>query len=336
MNLVLKNDLNLLSDILDEVKSSGIAYLNGLDLLPTSVSDQDIEEIQLLGTGHGTMKSLEIFKENYQKLIVASSGPRYLGFVIGGTTPAAIAGDWLTSIFDQNPQSLKGAGDISAQIEMETIRLLLELFNLPAQFNGGFVSGATMANFTGLAVARQWAGVSLGMDIALEGMTSEIVVLGPTPHSSVFKALSMLGFGSSNVVKINSLSGREALDISDLESKLIQYSGKPVILNCSAGTVNTVDFDDIRAIVELKKKYNFWLHIDAAFGGFAACSPSQKYLLNGWEHADSITIDCHKWMNVPYDSAIILTKKNTIHYKPRHFRIQTHLIWETPKPIFLI
>jgi len=310
MYSILESDLKELSQILDDVKSIGIDYLNNLNDLPTSVSDHITPGSQLPETGYGTINSLELFKTNYQKLMVASSGPRYWGYVIGGTTPASIAGDWLTSVFDQNTQSIQGAGDISASIEIETIRLLLELLSLPDDFNGGFVSGATMSNFTGLAVARQWAGEKLGKDIAREGMSSDIVVMGAMPHSSVLKSLSMLGFGSNNVIKIKTLAGREAIDLRDLEAKLIQYSGKPVIINCSAGTVNTVDFDDISAIVELKKKYDFWLHVDAAFGGFAACSPEHNYLLKGWEQADSITIDCHKWMNVPYDSAIILTRKD--------------------------
>lgn len=309
MYSILEDDLKEISQILDNVKSVGIDFLNNLNELPTFASDQNVVSNQLPEIGYGTINSLGLFRNNYQKLMVASSGPRYWGFVTGGTTPAAIAGDWLTSVFDQNTQSVKGAGDISASIEIETIRLLLELFNLPEDFSGGFVSGATMSNFTGLAVARQWAGEKLSKDIAREGMSSEIVVLGGTPHSSVFKSLSMLGFGSNNIVKIKTLAGREAIDLADLEAKLKQYTGKPVIVNCSAGTVNTVDFDDISAIAELKKKYDFWLHVDAAFGGFAACSPNHRNLLNGWEQADSITIDCHKWMNVPYDSAIILTRK---------------------------
>lgn len=325
MNTELKEDLVHLDLILEDVKSKSLDFLSQLNNLPTYASDQQVTGEMLGASGLGAQKSLEVFLEKYQKLMVASAGPRYWGFVTGGATPAAIAGDWLTAVFDQNTQGTKGAGDVSAIVEKETIRLLCQLLGLPEDFNGGFVTGATMSNFTGLAVGRQWAGKKLGVDISREGMSAEIVVMAATPHSSVIKSLSMLGFGSNNLLKINILPGREAMDITDLEAKLVENSGKAVLLSCSAGTVNTVDFDDITAIVSLKQKYGFWLHIDAAFGGFAACSPTHAHLLAGWEQADSITIDCHKWMNVPYDSAVILVRK-------QHDRLQVETFQNTNAP----
>ncbi|MCE7068510.1 pyridoxal-dependent decarboxylase [Dyadobacter sp. CY326] len=325
MKNALKQDLENIGEILENVKNHSLDFLHQLHDLPTYATDQQIVPAMLQTEGLGAEKCLEFFKETYQKLIVASTGPRFWGFVTGGATPAAIAGDWLTATFDQNTQSTKGTGDVSAIIERETIRFLCQLFDLPEQFNGGFVTGATMSNFTGLAVGRQWAGSKLGIDISKSGMSSDIVVMSATPHSSVIKSLSMLGFGSNNLLKIETLDSREAMDVADLEVKLIAQHGKPVIVSCSAGTVNTVDFDDIAAIVRLKEKYDFWLHIDAAFGGFAACSPEHKHLLKGWEHADSITIDCHKWMNVPYDSAVILVKNE-------HARLQVETFQNTNAP----
>jgi glutamate/tyrosine decarboxylase-like PLP-dependent enzyme len=309
MEAVLKNDLEDLEKILSDLKTESIDFLENINEWPTYAFDQKLETGVLQDQGLGTASTLEFFQKNYQKLMVASAGPRYWGFVTGGSTPAGIAGDWLTSVYDQNTQTAKGTGDVSAAIEKDTIRLICELLHLPADFNGGFVTGATMSNFTGLAVGRQWAGEKLGKDISRTGMTGDIVVMGATPHSSVIKSLSMLGFGSNNLLKITTLDDREAIDVADLEEKLAQHQGKSVIVNCSAGTVNTVDFDDIAAMVTLKKKYDFWLHIDAAFGGFAAISTQYYQLLKGWEYADSITIDCHKWLNVPYDSAIILVRK---------------------------
>jgi glutamate/tyrosine decarboxylase-like PLP-dependent enzyme len=159
-------------------------------------------------------------------------------------------------------------------------------------------------------VARQWSGAKAGRDIAREGLTKAIsggespVVLSATPHSSSLKALSMLGLGSSNVVIIDKPSGREALDVKHLETLLQEHEGKQVILISSGGTVNTVDYDDMLAIRRLRERFTFWWHIDAAFGAFAVCSPAHKHLLEGWEEADSITVDCHKWLNVPYDSAV--------------------------------
>lgn len=309
MNNVIKSDLENYSLILDEIKKYSTEYLATIDKVKTSHTDQNVDLEPLGKAGLGTSKTLEYFNEKFRKLIVSSAGPRYWGYVVGGVTPAALAGDWLTSVFDQNTQAMQGHGDISAILEKQTIRLITELFELPDTFNGGFVSGATMSNFTGLAVGRQWAGAQIGRDIAREGMNNEIVVLSSTPHSSVIKSLSMLGFGSNNVITVQTLPEREAMDLNILEQKLMEFKGRPIIINCSAGTVNTVDFDDLNAIVNLKEKYKFWMHVDAAFGGFAACSADHKHLIKGWEHADSITIDCHKWMNVPYDSAVFLTRK---------------------------
>jgi len=309
MNKVLRSDLEDISQILDEIKKYSTDYLAMLNHVKTSHTDQKVDLEPLADVGLGALKTLDYFNEKFRKLIVSSAGPRYWGYVVGGVTPAALAGDWLTSVFDQNTQTTQGAGDISAILEKQTIRLMAELFGLPDVFNGGFVSGATMSNFTGLAVGRQWAGAQIGRDIARDGMATDMVVLAATPHSSVIKSLSMLGFGSNNIVKINTLPGREAMDIRALEQKLIEFQGRPIIVNCSAGTVNTVDFDDLAAIARLKDKYKFWMHVDAAFGGFAACSADNGHLVEGWEHADSITIDCHKWMNVPYDSAVFLIRK---------------------------
>jgi glutamate/tyrosine decarboxylase-like PLP-dependent enzyme len=134
--------------------------------------------------------------------------------------------------------------------------------------------------------------------------------LTATPHSSAIKCLSLLGIGSNNIIKVKTLDGnREAIDTADLENKMNQLGGEPLILISSGGTVNTVDFDDFPAINKLREKYNFWWHIDAAFGGFAVCSSTHKHLVKGWENADSITIDCHKWLNVPYESAVFFVKE---------------------------
>ena len=167
-----------------------------------------------------------------------------------------------------------------------------------------------MSNFTCLAAARQWYGKQLGKDFAKEGLRENLNILTATPHSSALKALSLLGIGSNNICKIKIIEGnREAIDIADLKEKLKALNGTPCILIASAGTVNTVDFDDFDAISKLKEQYNFWLHIDAAFGGFAICSTSHKHLLKGWENADSITVDCHKWLNVPYENAVFFVKE---------------------------
>lgn len=319
MNTKLESDLTNIEVILDRVKKQGLLYLNHLESRPTSTLALVNKKENLQTDGMGTLAALEEFNSRLEPLMVASSGPRYWGFVTGGSTPASIAGDWLSTIYDQNTQSENGNGDNSAKIELETIQLLLDLLELPKDYLGGFVTGATLSNFTALAVGRQWLGKQKGIDIAKEGVTTVLKVLTATPHSSALKSLAMLGIGSNNFVKVKVMKGnREAIDVADLERKIIDLNGDPFILITSGGTVNTVDFDDFEAITQLRKKYNFWWHIDAAFGGFAACAPAYKHLLNGWENADSITVDCHKWLNVPYESAVFFIKD-----KHRNLQVET-------------
>lgn len=310
MNDILKEDLKDMASLMERVKEEGLDFLNGINNRPTSVSSTKHKPSRLEEKGLGTLAALGAFKTQYDGAIVASTGPRYWGFVTGGATPAAIAGDWLASVYDQNTQSVKGQGDVSAIIELDTIGLLLQLFSLPDDYMGGFVTGATMSNFTCLAVARQWVGNQLKIDIARQGVPAGISVLSAMPHSSSVKSLAMLGIGSQNFIKVNLMEGnREAMDMDDLEVRIKKLKGEPFILISSAGTVNTVDFDNFEAISKLRQKYKFWWHIDGAFGAFAACSPVCRHLLSGWEQADSITVDCHKWLNVPYENAFFLVKK---------------------------
>ena len=321
MNSALKHDLDHIENILEKAKQQGIDFLNNLENIPTSNKESIDPTRELSQLGLGALGTLEEFKQRLAPLMVASPGPRYLGFVTGGSTPASIVGDWLASVYDQNAQSIKSQGGNSALIEFETINLLLQLLELPTSFSGGFVTGATMSNFTCLGVARQWFGAQLGKDFAKNGISETINILTATPHSSSIKTLSMLGIGSSNYTTIKTIEGnREAIDIADLEKNIQNLNGKPFILISSAGTVNTADFDDFKAISRLRKKYNFWWHIDAAFGGFAAVSEKFKHLVEGWEGADSITIDCHKWLNVPYESAFYLVKKEHLNLQIESFQ----------------
>lgn len=311
MNPILQQDLDEIANILEKVKQQGIDFLNSIDTVPTSNKSTISTDRNLKDAGLGALTALEEFNQRMAPLMVSQAGPRYWGFVTGGATPASIVGDWLTTIYDQNALATKAQGGVSALIEIETISLLLQLLDLPKTFLGGFVTGATMSNFTCLAVARQWFGKQLGRDFAKNGISESIPILSATPHSSSVKCLAMLGIGSQNFTKIKTVEGNsEAIDIVDLENNIESLGGKPFILLTSAGTVNTADFDDFKAITKLKEKYNFWWHIDAAFGGFAACSPKCKHLVSGWQNADSITVDCHKWLNVPYESAFYLVKED--------------------------
>jgi glutamate/tyrosine decarboxylase-like PLP-dependent enzyme len=243
-----------------------------------------------------------------------SAGPRYFGFVTGGSTPASVAGDWLVSVYDQ---VMSGSNDSAAHfIERQTLHFLKQLFALDKEYFGTFVTGATMSNFVSLATARQWIGEKHGFNFSEDGLYNAppIKILSATPHSSILKSMSMLGLGRKSWIKINTLDNREAIDIAELENYL-KNNVEPVVVVANAGTVNTVDFDDLEAIGLLKQKYNFWMHVDAAFGGFASCSEKYKKLMAGINHADSVTIDAHKWLNVPYDAAMQFTRHKDVQVK---------------------
>lgn len=287
-------------------------FLNTLDERPAAVHAGLLSQATLNEKGLGSERALEMLMHLHGKGFSGSAGPRYFGFVTGGATPAAVAGDWLASVLDQNLASL---GDsIAPHLTLETIHLLRQLFGLPDSFRGAFVTGATMSNFCGLAMARQWLGRKKGVDIAQQGLSAfgNLKVLSGTPHSSIFKALAMLGMGRDCLSTVATLPEREAVDLDALETELEEQMGEPCIIVANAGTVNTTDFDDFNSIAALRRKYSFWLHIDGAFGGVASCSPQYRHLLNSFEQADSITIDAHKWLNVPYDSGIIFTRHQTL------------------------
>jgi len=315
MNSLLQSDYKNLSKVLSQTQQLAEEYFRVQAELAPGRFVKNIEMSALPEKGMGTEKTLEFFKENYAHLITNSAGPRYFGFVTGGSTPAAVAGDWLVSTYDQNNC---GSNDsIAPQLEMQTINFLRQIFGLGENHFGSFTTGATISNFVGLSLARQWAGEKLGFDFSETGLTdlSKIKIISSTAHSSIFKSLSMLGLGRKSLTKIQTLPDREAIDLNILEDFLKTHSENPIILIANAGTVNTVDFDDIAAISRLKTKYNFWLHVDAAFGGFAALSEKFKHLTEGINHADSICIDAHKWLNIPYDAAMQFTRHKDLQLK---------------------
>jgi glutamate/tyrosine decarboxylase-like PLP-dependent enzyme len=304
----LRRDRDDLPRILERARAEAVAYLKPLDRRQVAVDPGEPETATLPETGLGAEGALTRFRERWEPLMSASPGPRYFGFVTGGATPAALAGDWLASAYDQNAQR---NGDTGAPfLELETVGFLRDLFGLPAAFSGAFLTGATVSNFVGLAIARQVLGRRLGADVADAGLWGllRVPVLSAAAHSSVGKALAMAGMGRASLVAVPRLPGREAVDPAALEERLAALDGAPAVVVANAGTVNTTDFDDFQALARLKERHGFWLHVDGAFGLLAAASPRFRHLLAGVEAADSITVDGHKWLNVPYDSALVFTR----------------------------
>lgn len=315
MDRTLAADLARLPELLDATRAAAADALATLDARPV------VPPVPPAGEAHapeglpehatGTDAALAAFRDRWEPRLSASAGPRYLGFVTGGATPAALAGDWLTAVHDQNSNSaLDGGGE---DLERETVGWLRDLFGLSAAHSGTFVSGATMSNTTGLAIAREWLGERLGVSPAEDGAAAlgPVRVLSGAPHSSIAKALSVLGLGRNSLVRVPTLQGREAVDPAALERALADTPG-PAVVVANAGTVNTVDFDDLRAIRALRERHDFWLHTDAAFGAFAALSPEHAHLVDGLDASDSVCVDLHKWLNVPYDSAVQFTRRRDL------------------------
>ncbi|MFJ9820200.1 pyridoxal phosphate-dependent decarboxylase family protein [Streptomyces sp. NPDC101151] len=313
MHQRLADDLSRLPELLQCARDFAAREVAGLAARPVAAPGPAPGLAPLPDEGAGGAGALARFAEQWAPGFSGSAGPRYLGFVTGGATPAAVAGDWLTSAFDQN---LSGAGGSwAAELERETVAWLRTLFGLGEAHSGAFVTGATVSNTVGLAIAREWLGERLGVDVSREGAAAlgPVDVLSGSPHSSVPKALSVLGIGRDRLLRVPLLPGnREAVDVAALEAAMAGLGGRPAIVVANAGTVDTVDFDDLRAIAALKERYGFWLHVDAAFGGFAALSPEYAALVDGLDAADSVCVDLHKWLNVPYDAAVQFTRRRDL------------------------
>jgi glutamate/tyrosine decarboxylase-like PLP-dependent enzyme len=249
----LQDDHEHKGDILKATESIALRFLESLSTRPSGCAIQELSHDALPDEGMGAVAAITMFRDKYEAQLSGSPGPRYLGFVTGGSTPAALAGDWLTAAYDQN---LAIDGDsVAMTVERETLNMLRDLFGIPEQFEGVFVSGATQANLVSLATARQWAAHRLGADVTEQGLwsMSPLPVLGGAPHASILKALSILGMGRQSFHNIACLECRQAVDPSAVAQHLAALAGKPAIVVASAGEVNTGDFDDIEALSEICK-----------------------------------------------------------------------------------
>jgi glutamate/tyrosine decarboxylase-like PLP-dependent enzyme len=234
--------------------------------------------------------------------VVAIGSGRYFGFVIGGALPAALAADWLTTAWDQNA-GLYAGGPSASVVEQVTRDWLLDLLGLPGESSIGFVTGTQMAHVTGLAAARFHALDGVGWDVNHQGLAGAPpirVLVGEKRHVTIDRALRLLGLGAPTAVaaddqgRMKPQALREALGEG------------PTIVCAQAGEVNTGAFDPLPEIADACEEFGAWLHVDGAFGIWAAVSPRLRHLVSGLERADSWTTDAHKWLNVPYDSGIVL------------------------------
>ncbi len=242
--------------------------------------------------------------EAAERGVVAMGSGRYFGFVIGGGLPAALAADWLASTWDQNA-GLYVCGPSASVVEQVTREWIVELLGLPPDASIGFVTGTQMAHVTGLATARYHVLDEVGWDVGRDGLQGAPrlrVFVGAKRHVTVDRALRLLGLGEPTVVEADE-QGRMRVDSL---TEAISAGDGPTIVCVQAGEVNTGAFDPVSEIADVCEDAGAWLHVDGAFGIWAAVSPSLRHLVSGIERADSWTTDAHKWLNVPYDSGIVL------------------------------
>ena len=242
--------------------------------------------------------------DGFSGATMAMAGPRFFGFVIGGALPATVAANWLATAWDQNT-AFAAVTPLTARLESVAARWLNDLLGLPAETGVGFVTGATMANFSCLVAARHAILQAAGWDVEADGLFGAppvTVIVGDEAHPSLMKALGLAGFGRNRVTRVLvDDQGRMRADAFP------QISG-PTIVCLQAGNVNTGAFDPAEEVIPRAKAAGAWVHVDGAFGLWAAAAPSRQYLMAGYADADSWATDAHKYLNTPYDCGLAFVR----------------------------
>jgi glutamate/tyrosine decarboxylase-like PLP-dependent enzyme len=249
-------------------------------------------------------QTLALMDEVVSPATTAMAGPRFFGFVIGGTLPVTLAANWLATAWDQNAGLYNSTPGV-AHIEQVALGWLCELFDLPPGTGGGFVTGATVANFTALAAARHAVLARTGWNVEADGLFGAppiTVITGEEVHPSVSKSLGMLGLGRSRVVRV------PVDDQGRMRADALPPIAGPTIVCLQAGNVNTGAFDPFASIVPRAHAAGAWVHVDGAFGLWAMASPQLRSHARGLERADSWATDAHKWLNVPYDNGLAFSR----------------------------
>jgi len=298
-------------DLLTLVAARAIDYqerLNGRAVSPSTEAVDRLAELDVPFQDDplGDEEIIDLLDTVGSPATVATAGGRYFGFVIGGALPVTQAATWLADVWDQNA-CLRAMSPISIALEEIAMRWLLDVLALPRECGASFVTGASMANFTALAAARHALLARVGWDVEARGLygAPEItVVVGEEVHATVIKALGLLGFGRNRVVTVPSdEQGR-------MRVELLPPVCGPAIFCIQSGNVNSGAFDPAEEICAIAHRSNAWVHVDGAFGMWAAVSPNRVHLTRGIADADSWATDGHKWLNVPYDSGIAFVRNS--------------------------
>jgi glutamate/tyrosine decarboxylase-like PLP-dependent enzyme len=298
-----------LKELLAETAARAARYVTGINQRRVAPAPEDVARLDQLGgpVPEGPCepeKLVALLDDIGSSATVATTGGRYFGFVTGGTLPAALATNWLAGAWDQNA-AMQVMSPVAAKLEEIVMTWIVDLLGLPANAGMGFVTGTTMANFTALAAARTALLTRCGWNVegnGLFGAPPINVLVGDEVHVSLLKALSLLGFGRSRVARVPAdAQGRMRADtLPPLDAR--------TLVCVQAGNVNTGAFDPSGEICARAHEAGAWVHVDGAFGLWAAVSPAYSPLLNGALDADSWAIDCHKWLNVPYDSGLAVVR----------------------------
>ena len=298
-----------MKDLLADTAARAARYIGELDNRSVVPSSESVARLQAFGGPLAEGRSdpakvLALLDDVGSPATVATAGGRYFGFVIGGSLPASLAANWLAGAWDQNA-AMQVMSPIAAKAEEIVREWTLDLLGLPATSGMGFVTCTTMANFSGIAAARSALLQRAGWNVEEDGMfgaPSIRVVVGDEVHVSLLKALSMAGFGRSRVTRVP-VDGQGRMR-ADALPRLDEHT----LVCIQAGNVNTGAFDPAKEVCARARDAGAWVHVDGAFGLWAAVSPQLAPLLEGVEQADSWAIDCHKWLNVPYDSGVIVVR----------------------------
>jgi len=257
----------------------------------------------------GTKAAVETLLRVGTATATASAGPRFYHFVIGGSTPAALAADWVVSLLDQNA-FVRASSRFADTAETVALDWLRQLVGLPSGWGGALTASATFANVTGLALASHWWAERHGVDLTssgLAGLPRMPVLGGGYVHPSARKALQLLGHGR-DTVEVFTRDDVGRIDVAVVRRRLAELDQAPAVLIATAGEPNAGEFDPLADLADLAEEFGAWLHVDGAFGLFAALSPRTAHLTAGIERADSIAADAHKWLNVPYESGFALVR----------------------------
>ena len=298
-----------MNELLKWVAERAIAYQDNLDarnVAPTLEAVNRLKELDtpLQNESLDAQIVIRQLEEIGSPATVATRGGRYYGFVNGGSLPAVQAASWLVDTWDQNA-CLSVMSPISIALEEISLKWLLDVLRLPPESGGAFVTGASMANFVALAAARHHLLARENWNVELQGLfgAPEItVIVGEEAHSTVLKALGLLGLGRSRIVIVPA-DEQGRMRVGDLP----RLSSRTIIC-IQAGNVNTGAFDYAEEICSIAHEASAWVHVDGAFGLWAAAAPERKYLMKGFADADSWATDAHKWLNVTYDSGIAFVR----------------------------